>query len=97
MGEFFDLEDFARRRDFLAKVDTYQLYFNRERPDSHKGNYEALANHREPGSSLALFELCLLPPVLGNDYFNFSGDTMWLGSLGEFPTPRGDFRPIQEC
>jgi len=27
--EFFDLEDFTSRGDFLAKVHTYQLYFNR--------------------------------------------------------------------
>jgi len=36
--EFFDLEDFASRGDFLAKVHTYQLYFNLARPDSHKEN-----------------------------------------------------------
>jgi len=26
--EFFDLEDFFSRGDFLAKVHTYELYFN---------------------------------------------------------------------
>jgi hypothetical protein len=36
--EFFDLEDFASRGDFLAKVHTYQLYFNLARPNSHKEN-----------------------------------------------------------
>jgi hypothetical protein len=34
--EFFDLEDFASRGDFLAKARTYQLYFNLVRPNSHK-------------------------------------------------------------
>jgi transposase len=36
--EFFDLEDFFSRGDFLAKVHTYQLYFNLVRPNSHKEN-----------------------------------------------------------
>src|SRR5690349_24452571 len=36
--EFFDLEDFSSRGDFLAKVHTYQLYFNLVRPNSHKEN-----------------------------------------------------------
>jgi hypothetical protein len=35
-GEFFDLENFASRGDFLAKVHTYQLYFNLARLNSHK-------------------------------------------------------------
>src|SRR6202046_1627379 len=34
--EFFDLEYFQNRGDFLAKVHTYQLYFNLARPNSHK-------------------------------------------------------------
>ena len=36
--EFFDLEDFSSRGDFLAKTHTYQLYFNLVRPNSHKQN-----------------------------------------------------------
>jgi hypothetical protein len=36
--EFFDLEDFTSRGDFLVKVHTYQLYFNLARPNSHKEN-----------------------------------------------------------
>src|SRR5712692_7357742 len=34
--EFFDLESFTGRGDFLAKAFTYQLYFNLARPNSHK-------------------------------------------------------------
>jgi len=36
--EFFDLETFASRGEFLAKAHTYQLYFNLARPNSHKEN-----------------------------------------------------------
>jgi transposase len=34
--EFFDLETFTGRADFLAKASLYQLYFNLVRPNSHK-------------------------------------------------------------
>jgi len=34
--EFFDLENFSSRGDFLARVHTYQLYFNLVHPNSHK-------------------------------------------------------------
>ena len=36
--EFFDLEAFSSRGDFLAKAHTYQLYFNLVQPNSHKQN-----------------------------------------------------------
>jgi hypothetical protein len=70
--EFFDLESFAGRGDFLAKAQTYQLYFNLARPNSHKENQtpwqiiERLAP-RTP------FQLCLLPPVSLDDYLTDSG------------------------
>ena len=34
--EFFDLETFTGRADFLAKATLYQLCFNLVRPNSHK-------------------------------------------------------------
>jgi hypothetical protein len=65
--EFFDLEDFSSRGEFLAEVHTYQRYFNLARPNSHKENQspwqiiERLAL-RSP------LQLCLLPPVF-LDYY----------------------------
>src|SRR5579864_8566790 len=70
--EFFDLEDFSSRGDFLAKAHTYQLYFNLARPNSHK-NYQSpwqIIEHLAPRSPL---ELCLLPPVFLDYYLNDSG------------------------
>jgi len=70
--EFFDLESFTSRGDFLAKAHTYQLYFNLARPNSHKQNMspwqiiEALA----PRSPL---KLCLLTPVFLDYYLNSKG------------------------
>ena len=40
--EFFDLESFSGRGDFLAKAHTYQLYFNLVRPNTHKQNLSPL-------------------------------------------------------
>jgi transposase len=60
--EFFDLESFATRGEFLAKAYTYQLYFNLVRPNSHKENLSPwqIIERLAPRSPLAL---CLLPPI----------------------------------
>ena len=70
--EFIDLESFSSRRDFLAKVYTYQLYFNLARPNSHKGNQGPwqIIQKLAPNSPL---ELCLLPPVFLDYYLNDLG------------------------
>lgn len=71
-GEFFDLENFASRGDFLAKVHTYQLYFNLARLNSHKENLSPwqIIERLAPRSPL---ELCLLPPVFPDYYLNDAG------------------------
>lgn len=70
--EFFDLETFASRAEFLAKATTYQLYFNLARPNSHKENQtpRQIIERLAPYSPL---ELCLLPPVFLDYYINDSG------------------------
>jgi len=70
--EFFDLERFSSRGDFLAKAHTYQLYFNLVRPNSHKANLSPwqIIERLAPHSPL---ELCLLPPVFLDYYLNDSG------------------------
>ncbi len=70
--EFFDLETFTSRGEFLAKVYTYQLYFNLVRPNSHKGWLSPwqIIERLAPRSPL---ELCLLPPVFLDYYVNDSG------------------------
>ena len=70
--EFFDLEDFTSRGDFLAKAHTYQLYFNLVRLNSHK-------DHQSPWQIIARLaprsplQLCLLPPVFLDYYLDDSG------------------------
>lgn len=70
--EFFDLETFSSRGDFLAKTHTYQLYFNLARPNSHKENLTPwqIIERLAPRSPL---ELCLLPPVFLDYYLNDAG------------------------
>ena len=70
--EFFDLESFASRGDFLAKAFTYQLYFNLVPPNSHKQNLSPwqIIEPLLPSSPL---HLCLLPPVFLDYYLNDSG------------------------
>ena len=60
--EFFDLETFSSRADFLAKASLYQLYFNLARPNSHKRGLTPwqIIHQLEPRLPL---DLCLLPPV----------------------------------
>lgn len=70
--EFFDLEDFSSRGEFLAKAHTYQLYFNLARPNSHKENQSPwqIIERLAPRSPL---QLCLLPPVFLDYHLNDSG------------------------
>ena len=70
--EFFDLESFTSRGDFLAKATTYQLYFNLVRLNSHKDHQSPwqIIERLAPRSPL---ELCLLPPVFLDYYINDQG------------------------
>ena len=70
--EFFDLESFASRGEFLAKAHTYQLYFNLARPNSHKQFLSPwqIIERLAPRSPL---QLCLLPPVFLDYYLNHQG------------------------
>jgi len=69
--EFFDLETFSSRGEFLAKAQTYQLYFNLARSNSHKENQTPwqIIERLAPRSPL---ELCLLPPAFLDYYLNDS-------------------------
>ncbi len=70
--EFFDLEWFAGRGDFLAQVFPYQLHFNLVRPNSHKQNLSPwqIVEQLQPRWPL---QLCLLPPVFLDYHLNDSG------------------------
>ena len=60
--EFFDLETFRSRAEFMAKISLYQLYFNLARPNSHKRGLTPWQIIHQLDPRLPL-NLCLLPPV----------------------------------
>ena len=61
--EFYDLETFRSRAEFLAKASVYQLYFNLARPNSHKQGLTPWQILHDLDPRLP-FDVCLLPPVL---------------------------------
>jgi len=60
--EFYEIEGFADKTDFMEKAHTYQLFFNLERPNTYKENKSPwqLAQEKHPDLSK---EALMLPPV----------------------------------
>jgi transposase len=61
--EFYELETFRSRAEFLAKASLYQLYFNLARPNSHKEGLTPWQIIQQLSPRLPL-DICLLPPLL---------------------------------
>ena len=71
MGEFFEIETFADRANFLAKVNSYQLWFNLGRKNSgkeHKTPWQ-LIREKQPQINT---RLPMLPPVFLEDLFKIN-------------------------
>ncbi len=60
--EFYEIEKFTDKADFMEKAYTYQLFFNLERPNTYKENKSPwqLAQEKRPDISK---EALMLPPV----------------------------------
>lgn len=60
--EFYEIEQFKNRTDFMEKAYTYQLFFNFERPNTYKENKSPwqLAKEKNPHITK---EALMLPPV----------------------------------
>jgi len=60
--DFYEIEEFADRDDFMEKAHTYQLFFNLERPNTYKENKSPwqLAKEKRPDIPK---EALMLPPV----------------------------------
>jgi transposase-like protein len=60
--EFYEIEKFTDRTDFMEKSNTYQLFFNLERPNTYKENKSPwqLAQEKRPDIPK---EALMLPPV----------------------------------
>lgn len=61
-AEFYEIENFADRTEFMEKANTYQLFFNLERPNTYKENKNPwqLAKEKQPDIPK---EALMLPPV----------------------------------
>jgi len=70
--EFYDLESFTSRSDFLAKATVYQLYFNLVRSNTHKGGLSPwqIVQQLQPQLSL---RLCLLTPIFLDHFLDPKG------------------------
>lgn len=60
--EFYEIESFKNRKDFMQKALTYQTFFNFQRPNSYKENKTPWQLAKEKRSDLPE-EALLLPPV----------------------------------
>jgi len=60
--EFYEIENFTDRTDFMEKANTYQLFFNLERPNTYKENKSPwqLAQEKRPDITK---DALTLPPV----------------------------------
>jgi hypothetical protein len=64
--EFYELETFASRDDFLRKARTYQLYFNLLRPNSYKEGKTPWQLTKEKNPYLPI-RTAMIPPVFIED------------------------------
>ncbi len=60
--EFYEIESFKNRTDFMTKASSYQLFFNLKRPNSYKEHKTPwqLAQHKKPHLDKRLL---MIPPV----------------------------------
>ena len=64
--EFYEVEDFKNRSDFLNKAYSYQLFFNLMRPNSYKENKTPWQLAKEKDSKVSI-EVAKIPPVFLDD------------------------------
>ena len=65
--EFFDIESFNGRDDFLNRVTTYQHWFNLLRKNSYKGKKTPLDILLEWKGTSIKEEVFMLPPIILSD------------------------------
>lgn len=64
--EFYDLEGYASKEDFIQKVATYQSYFNFARPNGYKGNLTPWDIVSADLPAISPTVLSLFPVILDN-------------------------------
>jgi hypothetical protein len=76
--EFYEVEEFSGRNDFLNKARTYQLYFNLIRPNSYKEGKTPwqLASEKKPDINI---DVPMIPPVFLEDLLDQSLEKLTQG------------------
>ena len=84
--EFYEVENFKDRRDFLNKAYSYQLFFNLMRPNSYKENQTPwqIAKEKEPDLSI---EVAKIPPVFLDDLFHKRLELLGQGGYDVYSVP----------
>jgi len=80
--EFFDLESFTSRAEFLAKVSVYQFYFHLACPNSHKRGLAPWQIIQQLAPRLPL-QVCWLPALI----LDYRADAM----RRDDPTTKGGY------
>ena len=84
--EFYEVENFKDRNNFLDKAYSYQLFFNLMRPNSYKENQTPwqIAREKEPDISV---EVAKIPPVFLDDLFHKKLDFLSQGGYDVYSVP----------
>ena len=84
--EFYEVESFKGREDFLAKATTYNLWFNVVRKNSYKGYKTPWQIIQERNSSIRP-DIVTLPPVFLDEVFVKSLDSKHQRGYDVIPYP----------
>ena len=84
--DFYEIENFANRDDFMEKAHTYQLFFNLERPNTYKENKSPWQLAREKRPDIQKKAL-MLPPVDLDALLNKKLDLVTQGGYDVYSVP----------
>ena len=84
--EFYEIEDFKNRNDFMAKATVYQHFFNLHRPNSYKENKTPwqLVQEKKPDLDK---HLLMIPPVDLDRLFRWKTSIVQAGGKDQLTVP----------
>jgi len=85
-AEFYEIESFSNRHDFICKAASYQLFFNLHRPNSYKEHKTPwqLAQEKKPDLDQRLL---IIPPVDLDKLLSWKTDLSLKGSKDHLTVP----------
>ncbi|MHB8154666.1 MAG: helix-turn-helix domain-containing protein [Candidatus Omnitrophota bacterium] len=86
--EFYEIETFADRADFMSKASTYQLFFNLERPNTYKERKTPWQLAQEKKHDLDK-RLLMIPPVDLDKLLNIYTNSLAQGGKNVLTNPYG--------